>query len=977
MRQPFAVCQFLDKGVATLAVSDGFCELFGYKDREQAYFDMNQNMFKNVHPEDTARYTNAILRFGTEGERLEVIYRTKKKDGSGYRMIRLMGDHLDTDDGTHLAQLWFTDEGDYREESGTDLNRTISKAILEESHENAAHYDYLTGLPNLSYFFELAEVGRKFILDQGGLPALLYIDLSGMKHYNHKYGFAEGDKMLRYFAQLLSRTFLSVHCCHVGADRFAAIGDENGLEDKLDTMFREWRQMGEDRYLPICVGIYPNRIEEVAMGMAYDRAKIACDALKGTYSSSFYYFSNELNEGFENQQYILETFELALSKKWIQVYYQPILRAVNEKVCDEEALARWIDPVKGFLSPADFIPYLEDAGLIYKLDLYVLDRVLEHIKIKESEGFYIVPHSINLSRSDFDVCDMVEEIRRRVDGAGVGRDRISIEITESIIGSDFDFMKTQIERFQALGFPVWMDDFGSGYSSLDVLQSIKFNLLKFDMGFMRKLDENEDGRIILTELMKMAMALGIDTICEGVETEDQVRFLQEIGCSKLQGFYFSKPRSIEDALEYHRERKLTGYENPEESDYYELLCGVNLYDVGVIAREERTSLQNTYNTLPMCIIEVKGDSTRFVRSNQSYRDFFLRFFGLDLSNLGPGFVKYDAAFMHNVVKTCCEQEIRTFYDEKMPDGTIIHSFARRIGFNPITGTIAVAIAVLSIREPNEKLMMEQILSVIEQFGEYLPGGFFIYKADGNEELLYANKSVCDIFGCDSLDDFKALTGFTFRGMVHPDDYERISASIDDQIKGSQTDQDFVEYRIIRKDGKVRWLDDYGHYIEYSEETRLYYVFISDITDKYEQAQSDKAMYNAVIEALTRAYDSIWVITDMKTEKFELFRIDKEMEHLIPANVAVKIEKFSQALAFYSRLVLEEDRQRFLYDVSPENIVRNTENKLMYSVPFRRVFEGGIRNYRIEFTKLDLGDGQINIVAGFKDVDKEMQKEQQA
>ena len=380
--------------------------------------------------------------------------------------------------------------------------------------------------------------------------------------------------------------------------------------------------------------------------------------------------------------------------------------------------------------------------------------------------------------------------------------------------------------------------------------------------------------------------------------------------------------------------------------------------------------------LPMGIIEVKDGSTRFVRSNQSYRDFFMRFFGLDLSNLGSEFVKYDSPFMKNIVKTCCGRGIRTFYDEKMPDGSVIHSFARRIGINPVTGTAAIAIAVLSIREPNEKLMMEQILTVIEQFGEYLPGGFFIYKADGNEELLYANKAVCDIFGCDSLDDFKALTGFTFRGMVHPDDYERISVSIDDQIKESQTDLDFVEYRIIRKDGAVRWIDDYGHFIKYDDEIGLYYVFISDITDKYEQAQSDRAMHNAVIEALTRAYDSIWLLTDIKTEKFELFRIDKEMEHLIPANAAVKIEKFSQALAFYSRLVLEEDRQRFLYDLSSENIIRNTENKLMYSVPFRRVFDDGIRYYRVELTRLDLPDGKTCIVGGFKNVDDDVRKDQQ-
>ena len=968
MRMPFALCQFMDKEVATLAVSDGFCELFGYKDHLLACSDMNLNMYKNTHPDDTARVTNAVLRFGSEDGRLDVVYRSRKTDDSGYRIIHMIGEYSGENEGLHLGQIWFTDEGDYREESESDQNRGFSRSVLEEGIAHDVRYDYLTGLPNLTSFFEYSEIGRKVMLAQGGLPALLYVDLSGMKSYNHKYGFSEGDRMLRSFARLLGRIFKAENCCHISADRFAVFTDETGLEERLDRLFRKWLEMKTKIHLPVCVGIYPNRIEEVPVGMAYDRAKIACDVLKGSYASSFKYYSNELSERMVKQNYILENFEKALSEKWIQVYYQPILRAIDGKVCDEEALARWIDPVKGFLSPADFIPFLEDAGLIYKLDLYMLDRVLEHIRIKDAEGYYIVPHSINISRADFDACDMVEEIRRRVDSAGVRRDRISIEITESVIGSDFDFIKLQIERFQELGFPVWMDDFGSGYSSLDVLQSIKFNLLKFDMGFMRRLDENTDGQIILTELMKMASALGVDTVCEGVETAEQAHFLQEIGCSKLQGFFFSRPNPFEAVLDYHKTHKLTGYENPKESSYYESIGGLNLYDVGAVARDEKSSLQHTYSTLPMCIIEVKGDSTRFARTNQSYRDFFMRFFGIDPSNLGPEFVKYDGAFMNNVVKTCCEQGIRAFYDEKMPDGSIIHSFARRISTNPVNGVIAVAVAVLSVREPNEKLMVEQILSVIEQFGEFMPGGFFIYRADEREELLYANRAVFDIFGCDDLNDFKDLTGFTFRGMVYPEDYRKISDSIKEQVKESKADLDFVEYRIVRKDGELRWIEDYGHYIKYDEQNSLYYVFISDITEKHEKAESDKALRSAVIEALTKAYDSVWLISDIRTEKFELFRIDKETEHLMPANIAVKIGKFTEALAFYSQLVLEEDRQRFLEATTPEEIARNTEEKLVYPVSFRRVFEDGIRNYRIEFVKLDLPGGKTGIVGGFKNVD---------
>lgn len=274
------------------------------------------------------------------------------------------------------------------------------------------------------------------------------------------------------------------------------------------------------------------------------------------------------------------------------------------------------------------------------------------------------------------------------------------------------------------------------------------------------------------------------------------------------------------------------------------------------------------------------------------------------------------------------------------------------------------------------VLNEESLNIITQFGEHMPGGFFIYKANESEELLYANTAVCKIYGCDSLEEFQQFTGYTFRGMVHPDDYEWVVASIKTQVNESRSDSDYVEYRFIRKDGMTRWIDDYGHYVESDVYKGLYYVFISDITDRHEQEESDKAHRAAVIEALTRVYDSVWLVSDIETEKFELYRIDKELAHLLPAHVAVKITRFSDALKYYSNLVLEDDRKEFLEAVSAENIIKNTKDKLVYSVPFRRVFETGIRYYRVEFVRLELSSGEVNIVGGFKDVDEEVRKEQQ-
>ena len=388
----------------------------------------------------------------------------------------------------------------------------------EDDVLRAVRYDLLTGLPNLAYFFKLAEIAKGTYLAEGKVVVLLYMDLSGMKNYNYTNGFAEGDKLLLAFTEILVRTFGREQSCHIGADRFAAFTTVDGLEEKLTGFLQEAAVMNGGKTLPVQIGIYTTAMGKVPVTQAYDRAKIACDSLKNAGRSGFDYYSYEMGEDLRRKKYILENIDKAIQEKWITVYYQPIVRAVTEKVCDEECLARWIDPAEGFLSPGEFIPYLEAAGLIWKLDLFVLEEALDKIHRLETDGFYVVPHSINLSRSDFETCDIVEEIRERVDAAGVPRDRITIEVTESVIGNAFDFMKEQIERFRSLGFQVWLDDFGSGYSSIDVLQSIQFDLVKFDMSFMRKLDQGENAKIILTELMKMTTALGMDTVCEGVET---------------------------------------------------------------------------------------------------------------------------------------------------------------------------------------------------------------------------------------------------------------------------------------------------------------------------------------------------------------------------------------------------------------------------------------------------------------------------
>ncbi|MBR3244677.1 MAG: EAL domain-containing protein, partial [Parasporobacterium sp.] len=627
MTIPLAVFQYVNNKIETLVVSEGFRDMFGYETLKDTYYDMENDMYKYDHPDDIARIADAALRFAVDGGTFDIIYRTKERSGSGYRIVHAKGKHVFETPDARVSYIYYTDEGFYAKDEGnhtTDFARSLNNALHEESILKANYYDFLTGLPSMTYFFELASASKERILENGGNPALLYMDFGGMKFFNSKHGFAEGDKMLKSFAGLLKEMFGNENCCRIGSDHFAVVTEKALAEEQLETLFKKCEQMNEGKNLPLHVGIYHAQMNPVHVSAACDRARLACNALKGSYASGFNYYSQEISDSVEKKQYIVEHLDQAIAEKWIKVYYQPIVRAVNGRVCGEEALARWIDPDKGFLSPADFIPFLEEAGLIYKLDLFVLEQILEKLKNQKKAGLTAIPHSINLSRVDFDSCDIVEEIRRRVDDSGVSRSLITIEITESVIGSDFEYMKNLVDRFRANGFEVWMDDFGSGYSSLDVLQSVQFDLIKFDMSFMRKLEEGNSGKIILTELMKMATSLGLETVCEGVETESQARFLQEIGCSMLQGYYYCRPISYEQLLERYQKGEQIGYENPAEASYYEAIGQVNLYDLSVIAGNNEDSFQNSFNTLPMGIIEIQDDESRFVRCNQSYRDFIKR-----------------------------------------------------------------------------------------------------------------------------------------------------------------------------------------------------------------------------------------------------------------------------------------------------------------------------------------------------------------
>ena len=271
---------------------------------------------------------------------------------------------------------------------------------------------------------------------------------------------------------------------------------------------------------------------------------------------------------------------------------------------------------------------------------------------------------------------------------------------------------------------------------------------------------------------------------------------------------------------------------------------------------------------------------------------------------------------------------------------------------------------------------EQNLSFIEEIGKHMPGGFFIYKAQQPEELLYANKAVFEIFGCRDQSEFEALTGNTFRGMLHPDDYEKVSESIVQQIESSADQMDYAEYRIIRRDGAIRWVDDYGHYTDTDAYGGIYYVFISDITEKHARVESDAAIRSAVIEALSGTYHTVWLVNDVETEHFSLFRGDEEMQTLIARTPQGQM-MYSQVRDYYIQTtVAPSDQERLKEELTLQNITQRLREKPRFSLNYLRTMkDGGERYFCIECAKVNMPGGKMGVVCGFKDVDDDVRREQ--
>ena len=317
---------------------------------------------------------------------------------------------------------------------------------------------------------------------------------------------------------------------------------------------------------------------------------------------------------------ILERFKTALALKYIQPYYQPVIRTSTRQLCSFEALSRWIDPEIGTIFPDEFIPVLEREGLIHLLDAEILRQVCARIRSSIASGETPVPVSVNLSRLDFTLCDIFSVADDIVSDYQIPHDFIYFEITESVMAEQKDLLTGIVNQFRSAGYQIWMDDFGSAYSSLNALKEFTFDELKLDMSFLRPF--NLRSKRIVTAIVRMAKAIDVHTLSEGVETEEQFAYLRDVGCEKVQGYYFGKPMPYDKAIANIREKGIS-IELPQDRHFYDEIGKIDyLSAVPFMKREEYNAIDTArqLNSISLALVEFSDEAFRVLFYNTAFEE---------------------------------------------------------------------------------------------------------------------------------------------------------------------------------------------------------------------------------------------------------------------------------------------------------------------------------------------------------------------
>ena len=409
--------------------------------------------------------------------------------------------------------------------------------------------DELTGLFHKEFFFQY---GKRLDELNNNMPMdAIIVDINRFHVVNELYGRGYGNSVLKTIGEslheLVSRT--GGLACRRDNDQFCIyLPHSDDIRDKLPLYIKMIDERINDSNISLRFGVYPDDGSEKCMEHRFDCAWLACRKLRNNYVSCFEFYNDEQHSKELYAERLINDMDKALSEKQFKVYYQPKYSITGDKprLSSAEALIRWFHPEFGMVSPGQFISLFEENGLIQKLDRFVWNEAAEQIRQWKDKYGINIPVSVNVSRVDVFNSHLVSILENITELNGLDNSRLLLEITESAYTDDSEQIIETVKKLRRRGFRIEMDDFGSGYSSLNMLTSLPIDALKLDMKFIRGICENQKKARLVGIMIDIARLLEVPVIAEGVETKEQMEMLKKLGCDIIQGYYFSKPLPPEE-----------------------------------------------------------------------------------------------------------------------------------------------------------------------------------------------------------------------------------------------------------------------------------------------------------------------------------------------------------------------------------------------------------------------------------------------
>ncbi|MBO5484228.1 MAG: EAL domain-containing protein [Lachnospiraceae bacterium] len=430
---------------------------------------------------------------------------------------------------------------------------------------NAVVKDSLTGIYNKDSFYRI--VSKELSDNDTKEYDIIALDLEKFKLINDRYGNEEGNRLLCYVAKVISqfaRPYRGI-CARAAGDVFLILLPHSGdkLEHFAQNVMQEMKKYRLDMKIRVKMGIYEIRNREVPVYAMCDRACLAAASIKGKYDTIYAWYDDSIRQRLILEQQITDDMKNALEQQQFQVYLQPKYDLKDDSIAGAEALVRWIHPQRGFMPPGEFIPLFEQNGFITELDYYVWDKTCEILEEQLKTGEKCVPVSVNVSRKDIYREDLPEILLDIVKRHNIDSKYLHLEITETAYTENSEQLIRVVQRLKKYGFIIEMDDFGSGYSSLNMLSELPLDIVKLDMKFLQHETLEEEDRNIISFIINLAKWMNLSVVAEGVETGEQVEMLRKMECNYVQGYFFAKPMPYDGYSKLMEESRVISIDNDE------------------------------------------------------------------------------------------------------------------------------------------------------------------------------------------------------------------------------------------------------------------------------------------------------------------------------------------------------------------------------------------------------------------------------